>query len=74
MSCFVVDKKDLTKSDVLTILLYCAHTDNKDEKWEIEISNKYNWISGTAMGKDTGKFWEFLIKSKLDNKIEIVRG
>lgn len=74
VSGFIVDKKDLTQDEMWAILLWVGSTSNLTEKWELEISEKYQWINGNTRGEDTGKFYEWLVAKGLDKKIEIVRG
>lgn len=70
-STFVVNKKLLNDSEVYKMALYSASSDNKLEKWEIDIID--GWISGNSRGIDSGMFWRFLIENGLDGRIEIIR-
>lgn len=72
---FIVDKKDLSQDEKWALILYCANDpENKEEKWELEIQERFNWICGSHRGEDTGKFYRWLVGNGLDKKIEIVRG
>lgn len=72
---FIVDKSDLTREELWALIFYCfTNADNDDENWQIKVEDKYNWISGSHTGEDTGKFYNWLVKKGMDKKIEIVRG
>ena len=77
ISSFVLDKADITQDDLWKLMMFCSCADNlKNERWELDMTTAYGhcWISGRAEGEDEGKFWNFLISNKLDDKIEIIRG
>ena len=75
ISSFCVDRKMLTDDELWKLLMFCSTAENlNSERWEIEIISKYHWINGCAQGEDTGKFWEFLVANKLNDKVEIIRG
>ena len=72
-SSFLIGKKELSEEELWKIILYCCQTNN-EEKWQVEVSSEFQWVTGNSNGKDTGKFYQFLISTGLDKKIEIVRG
>jgi len=76
-SSFVLEKSEITADDLWKLMMYCACADNLNtEKWELDMTTAYGhcWLSGRAVGEDEGKFWDFLVRNKLDDKIEIIRG
>ena len=74
ISSFVIEKKELSIEELWQLIFYCCHKYNIEERWKIEVSDKFNMITGQADGNDTGKFYRFLVASGLDKKIEIIRG
>lgn len=74
VSGFIADRKALTQEELWQLLFYCCNAANNEEKWEINIVEKYNWVEGQARGEDHGKFYHWLVSKGLDKKIEIVRG
>ena len=75
ISSFVVERVLLTQDEFWKLLMFSAQPDNlATEKWEIELVPKYGWVSGSAAGEDTGKFWEFVVENKMDDRIDILRG
>jgi len=80
ISSFVIDKTELTQDEMWKLLMFCASPGNLNgengENWEVDIVKAYdhNWVNGGAKGEDTGKFWQFLVKNGMDDKIEIIRG
>ena len=76
-SSFVLEKADITADELWKLMMYCAHPSNLNgERWEFDMTTAYGhcWLNGRAEGEDTGKFWDFLVLNKMDNKIDIVRG
>jgi hypothetical protein len=75
ISSFVVERVLLTQDEFWKLLKFSGQPDNfTTEKWEIELNPKYGWVSGRAIGEDTGKFWEFVVANKMDDRIDIIRG
>jgi hypothetical protein len=75
ISSFCVERMLLTEDEFWKLVMFSAQPDNLDsERWEIELIPKYGWVSGLAEGEDTGKFWEFLVANKMDDRIDILRG
>jgi len=72
-SSFLVDKKELSQEDLWKLIFYFAGAENNEEKWELEISDKFHWLTAHTRGEDTGKFYHWLVAKGLDKKIEILR-
>jgi hypothetical protein len=72
VSTFCVDARKLTSVEIDKIFSYCKSMLNT-EQWQVELTDKNNFLNGMCFGRDIGMFYLFLVGENLDERVEIIR-